>query len=301
MRRVESATAVPDARLSLPKTARRRRRRNRRRVRLPLDGLKRFVFSARWLSLGLLGLCIYALYLVGMNEDFYLTRIPVQGTISISPSEIVDQSGLAGAHVFSADPNRAAARIAEMPGVISATVTLNWPSDVRIQIREDSPVALWLEGRDQFWVTKDGRLIPARSQSPGLMVIDAGGTAAAAKSAPATAEQTDVEADVTDTTTAVAATPETEEPARDFVPPTVLAGALQLRELRPNIDKLFYEPGAGLSYQDGRGWRVYFGSGTNMDQKLVVYETIVEQLLAQGLTPEYISVSNQEKPYYLAQ
>lgn len=294
MRRVESATAVPDARLSLPKTARRRRRRNRRRVRLPLDGLKRFVFSARWLSLGLLGLCIYALYLVGMNEEFYLTRIPVQGTISISPSEIVDQSGLAGAHVFSADPNRAAAQIAEMPGVISATVTLNWPSDVRIQIREDSPVALWLEGRDQFWVTKDGRLIPARSQSLGLMVIDAGGTTAAAKPAPAAA---DAETEDTETT----AVNDTDDPARAFVPPGVLAGALQLRELRPNIDKLFYEPGAGLSYQDGRGWRVYFGSGTNMDQKLVVYETIVEQLLAQGLTPEYISVSNQEKPYYLAQ
>jgi hypothetical protein len=37
-----------------------------------------------------------------------------------------------------------------------------------------------------------------------------------------------------------------------------------------------------------------------MNQKLVIYETIVEDLLARGLTPQYISVSNQEKPYYRA-
>jgi hypothetical protein len=77
-----------------------------------------------------------------------------------------------------------------------------------------------------------------------------------------------------------------------------MQGALQLRELRPNIDQLYYRPSGGLSYQDGRGWRAYFGTGRDMHQKLVVYETIVADLLAKGLTPEYISVSNQEKPFY---
>jgi hypothetical protein len=90
------------------------------------------------------------------------------------------------------------------------------------------------------------------------------------------------------------------EPAADvaFVPSAVLQGALQLRELRPNIDQLYYRPSGGLSYQDGRGWRAYFGTGRDMHQKLVVYETVVADLLGRGLTPEYISVSNQEKPFY---
>ena len=35
----------------------------------------------------------------------------------------------------------------------------------------------------------------------------------------------------------------------------LVRGALHLRELRPNIDQLFFRPGNGLSYQDGRGWR----------------------------------------------
>ncbi len=35
-----------------------------------------------------------------------------------------------------------------------------------------------------------------------------------------------------------------------------------------------------------------------MAQKLMVYERVVEDLLARGLTPEYVSVSNQEQPFY---
>jgi hypothetical protein len=37
-----------------------------------------------------------------------------------------------------------------------------------------------------------------------------------------------------------------------------------------------------------------------MHQKLVVYETLVEELLNRGLRPEYIGVSNQERPFYKA-
>ena len=85
-----------------------------------------------------------------------------------------------------------------------------------------------------------------------------------------------------------------------FVPREVLEGAIQLRELRPTIEKLYYQPHGGLSYQDGRGWRGYFGTGAQMNQKLAVYESVVADLLARGIQPAYISVSNQEKPYYKA-
>ena len=83
-----------------------------------------------------------------------------------------------------------------------------------------------------------------------------------------------------------------------FIPPDVLEGAIQLRELRPTIDKLYYKPAGGLSYEDERGWRGYFGTGVQMNQKLVVYEAVVADLSARGIQPAYISVSNQEKPYY---
>lgn len=266
----------------MPKTARRRRRRNQRNARLPMETFKAVVFSARWISLGLLSFCIFALYLTGMNEEFYLTTLPVEGTISVSASEVVANSGLAGMHIFAADPNAAADSIAKIPGIISAAVTLQWPNMVHIQVQEDSPIAVWIEGSNQYWITENGRLIPARSQTLGLLLIES-------EQPPKLTEELVSETD---------ADP---QPDIAFVPESVMQGALQLRELRPNIEKLFYRPSNGLSYQDGRGWRVFFGSGTDMQQKIVVYETIVDTLLEQGLTPVYVSVSNQEKPYYLAQ
>jgi hypothetical protein len=104
-------------------------------------------------------------------------------------------------------------------------------------------------------------------------------------------------ADETTAETGAATEAQTESEAA-FVPEAVLAGALQLRELRPNIDKLYYKPSDGLGYQDGRGWTAYFGAGRDMHQKLVVYETIVANLLERGARPAYISVANQYKPYY---
>ncbi|MGH2524598.1 MAG: hypothetical protein ACRDH2_18995, partial [Anaerolineales bacterium] len=82
------------------------------------------------------------------------------------------------------------------------------------------------------------------------------------------------------------------------VPVEAIQGALQLRELRPNIELLHYDSQHGLSYQDGRGWRGYFGVGTDMAQKLAVYETLVDNLLSRGVQPAAISVGNLKAPYY---
>lgn len=275
---MQSVLTTSRAPIAVPKTARQRRRRNSRGLRLSIVALKRLLFTSRWISLSVLSLSIYALVLIGSDEHFYLTIIPVEGTISITPGKVVESSGLASIHAFAADPSLAARRIAELPGVISASVTLKWPNQASIQIVEDSPIAVWREGGSQFWITFEGNLIPSSGNAAGLLVIES--------EMPLSSDGEDVAGTV--------------RPSLAFLPEDVLSGALLLRELRPNIDRLYFRPASGLSFQDGRGWRVHFGTGTDMEQKLVVYETMLEDILARELTPAYISVSNQEKPYYLA-
>ena len=254
-------------RIVVPKTAKNRRRRNQRRLKMPTLIIKNILTSARWLSLALLAVSIYALITIGQDTSFFLTNIPVSGNTTISSSEIVASSGLAGTHVFAASPGNAANRIGQLPGVISAKVNLQWPNQVSIIIVEDKPVAVWKQNGKTYWIGESGELVPARNASPHLLLI-----------------QTEI-----DQSSEIEA----------YVPADVLQGALALRELRPNIDQLFYRPGSGLSYQDGRGWRAYFGSGKEMAQKLVVYEKIVEELIERAETPSYISVRNHAKPYYL--
>jgi hypothetical protein len=172
-----------------------------------------------------------------------------------------------------------------------------------IRIREKPPLATWQEGDKSFWIDDDGQLTASRAQTVGLLNI--------VSEAPPASTASDAIREKVDK---IIGKEEADEPVADeneatldektvasraaFVPRDVLAGALQLRELRPNIDKLYYKPSEGLGYQDGRGWTAYFGTGRDMHQKLVVYETIVANLLERGARPAYISVANQYKPYY---
>ena len=315
MRRINTASAVPLPDLSTPearsarKTADKRKRRNsQERIRKPLAWVMGVVLSTRWLSLAVLVACAYALFLIGGDESFYLNYIPVEGATSLDINHVVAESGLAGSHICAADPQEAADRVGQMGGVITATVTLHWPNEVSIILREKPPLATWQEGDEAYWIDEDGGLAPARAQTVGLLNIVSEVTSDSAvvtsDELRVTSEEEEVTSDKTADEEQAAAD---EEQAADgvdaqvaFVPRDVLAGALQLRALRPNIDKLYYRPSGGLSYQDGRGWRAYFGTGQDMHQKLVVYETVVAQLMERGVRPEYISVSNQHKPYYRA-
>lgn len=312
MRRVYSASSAPLPDLSLPKTVKKRKQRNsRQRISRPLTGVKGVVLNSRWISLAIVALAAYALFVIGGDDRFYLNYIPVEGASTIDLNDIVTESGLAGSHIFAADPQEAADRIGEVGGVVTATVTLHWPNDVVIRIREKPPLATWQEGEELFWIDEDGQLTDARAQTVGLLnIISEIPVATDIQSEPFGAT---VELATGDTSMDEAGANEQAdegnadngEPTADeagsmahFVPRDVLIGALQLRELRPNIDKLYYKPSDGLGYQDGRGWTAYFGTGRDMHQKLVVYETIVANLLERGARPAYISVANQYKPYY---
>lgn len=314
MRRIQAASAASLAGLGMTKTAQKRKRRqSAQRITRPLSTARAIVFNARWLSLGIVGLCVYALYLIGADQRFYLNYIPVQGATSLEINDVVAESGLAGRHIFAADPQAAADRIGQMGGVVTATVTLHWPNEVLVSLREKPPLATWEEGSETYWIDEDGNLSLARAETVGLLHIvseepvssdageqGSGGTGETdAEAETASSDEESASSDGNDEETTTGETANGEATANiAFVPRPVLEGAIQLRQLRPNIDKLFYNTSGGLSYQDGRGWRAYFGSGRDMHQKLAVYETVVASLMDRGLRPEYISVSNQYKPYY---
>ena len=124
----------------------------------------------------------------------------------------------------------------------------------------------WDQAGERFWVDADGRLMQMRQESAGRLVI-------------------------------LSQEPEKRQ-IGDRVPPEVLASALLLRQERPNIESLYYDLDNGLSYQDGRHWRAYFGVSLDVAQKLAVYEALVADLQSRGLQPRYVSVINKDKPYY---
>jgi hypothetical protein len=67
----------------------------------------------------------------------------------------------------------------------------------------------------------------------------------------------------------------------------------------PENSSLVYTKLNGLGWSDPRGWQVYFGVNFDgMQEKLVMYQTIVDQLTQKQITPVLISVENINAPYY---
>ncbi len=274
-----SATAVPKL-VTPPRTQERVQRRRRAQAQqnliLPFHWLRLVLFSSRWLSLALLSTAVFGLYMTGQQPTYRISQVPIEGLYAIPAAEVLAHSGLSGQHIFAVDPEAAAERVRQAPGIVAATVEVSWPNQARITVVEDTPVAVVQEGEALLWVNDEGELLPARLDIPELLHIRAEGSLTMGYEAG------------------------TDNKVQGRIPTAVLAGAQQLQTLLPQQTGFRYQPQHGLIYDDPQGWAVYFGTGEDMYQKLAVYQTLLRELQAQGQTPEYISVSNQHQPFYKA-
>jgi cell division septal protein FtsQ len=210
------------------------------------------------------------------NPMFYVMRAEIGGVRYVPAEEIFTQSGIAGFHILWVEPDVVAERIAASPSLSSAQVVVQWPSRVIILVREREPALVWEQGGARYWVDVNGNLMLMRRDLPNLVrVVNEGEAIPFYCPGPACVEGGVVSID-----------------------PAVVLGAQQLKTLRNQIDVLYYDPVRGLSYQDGRGWRGYFGIGTDMDRKLQVYEALVASLEERGVRTTYIDVSNPGAPFY---
>ncbi len=270
---------------SMPPTARWRRfRRDFGVLVRSATNVQAFIASARFYSFLLLVGCLYALYIVGTNQRFYLNNVSIEGVTALAATDILDASGLRGKHIFAIEPMDAAAAIGALPGVISAEVSVNWPHDVQIVVDEDTPVLLWNEGGRDYWVTESGTLVPIFNQTVDLLRVNA--------VVPLTAQEPNLTALPEINTAPVPVT------YLDFVPQEVIAGALELQELYPYITQMEYAPSGGLRFNDERGWLAKYGTGEDLLHKHTIYEEIVNHVQREGIAVEYINVSIVESPVY---
>jgi len=201
------------------------------------------------------------------SPDYFVNSINLAGARYVPGEEIYRASSVASLNTFWVNPEQIQTQVEAVPGVKTARVEVAWPNEVFIEVTENEPVLAWSQGGQTVWVDQDGVIFPARGELAGLLPIVAD-----------------------DATTGLA--------SNTRIPVAVIEGALQLKQLRSNIELLHYDAVNGLSYQDGRNWRGYFGAGPDMEVKLAVYETLIADLLARGIQPTVISVVDKDAPYY---
>jgi cell division septal protein FtsQ len=216
-------------------------------------------------------------YYLFTDDRFIIRSIQIGGLRYVPAEEVFNETGIAGQSILMVDPEAVVERLELMPSLDSAEVVqVEWPAQIVIQVREREPALMWEQDDNRYWVDLNGHLMVVRRDLPNLLrVVNEGEAIPFQCPGPRCAEQDEITID-----------------------PDIVRGAQHLKTLRGNIDVLYYDPVRGLSYLDGRGWRGYFGVGTDMDRKLIIYETLVANLESRGLRPLYIDVSHPDAPYY---
>lgn len=225
-------------------------------------------FVSGLLVIGLSGL----LFVFFATDLFYVRTISVGGAHYLNESEIFRYAEIAEMHIFWIDPEEVRQRLIESSEVIAdAQVVVGWPPNmVKILVEEREPQVIWIQSGVVALVDLHGNVLRYTIEGeelPDLVHVISEGM--------------------------LEGPPGADSP----IPAAAVSGALQLRQLGFQGD-LHYHPVNGLGFQESGGWDVWLGVGTDMPNKLNIYEELRDNLLARGITPVEINVVNPEGAYY---
>jgi len=245
----------------------------------------------RLVSAILLLLCAMALYTLGFSDQFEVQSFQVVGLQRLSYADVEAVLRLEGSQIIEFDPGKAReALIAAFPELASIDIQVGLPAEVIIQVVERQPVMMWDKGDQVYWVDSEGVILPPRGEVQGLMRIESNMTPPLASTNKEPVKGVEG------------------NPTGDS--PTALWGqnmdTLVLKAINDLVfrlspeSNLVYNSIYGLGWQDPRGWEVYIGKNLeNFEQKLTVYESIVDYFEKTGIHPqELVSVEFINAPFY---
>ncbi len=247
-------------------------------IRRPSVNVKPARGSWRLASFFMIVILGTALYLGWTIAYFRVPASTVLGNNRLSRDEINNALGVTGQSIFMVVPEEAETRLRlNYPELASAKVDVYLPNYVFVTVAERQPVIQWQMGEAYTWVDPAGVAFRPRGQAAGPLVTVLG------------------------LATPPAGTADADDPLSPppFIKKELVDAILVLAPSVPAGSTLTYDPTEGLGWKDSRGWNVYFGTNTqDMILKLRVYQSLVDSLVSQGKTPEYINVSFPDAPYY---
>jgi hypothetical protein len=91
------------------------------------------------------------------------------------------------------------------------------------------------------------------------------------------------------------------DPTQAVISQDILQAAVSLHQQADEVGSLIYDPQYGLGFEDDRGWRVYFGIDGDMAMKMLVYQSLAQEIERRGLRVRFVSVEDQTAPYYIVE
>lgn len=252
---------------------------------VPRDQTRQVFISWRWFSAAIVLAMGLTLYVLLTNDAFYVNSIAVGNrgeTRYLSAEEIFERSGLAKIHLFWIDAGEVAARLEQDAQIADAEVVIGWPPNLaQITITERQPALVWIQSGQKVWVDVRGRVMALRQDLPALVqvIVD---------KPTKDIHPTRCEYQGTDRLLGVGT----------CIDQDTVNGVLQFKALYPDVAEMVYDPIKGLGFRDGRNWLLWIGKGTDIQTKMVVYNSIVADATAKNRQPVEISVIDPDRPYY---
>lgn len=240
--------------------------------------IPKLAFGPRWVSAVLMVLCVVGLYVITNDSYFTVSSASVLGNNRVSAEEISHAMGAMGKPAALLSPTEIEYNIlTAFPDIATAHIDINLPADVVVTVTERQPVAAWQQDGQIVWVDAQGYAFPPRGLVEGLVTISAVGTPPGP------------------------ANPDALHPtgAHPFLNAEMAAALLTISPRVPQGSALVYDSRYGLGWSDPRGWQVYFGhTHGDVNTKTQIYQTMVDYLSKQGITPKLISVEYPNAPFY---
>jgi len=252
----------------------------------------------RLLSFLLAGAFSFAIFTAWQSPNYMVSTVHIEGLQRLPENDVLDVLDIYGLHIFTLEPEGVSQLIHQhFPEFRDVQVKLSLPAQVSIHVVERQPMIAWQLKDDLLWVDSDGYLIPARGEVNHMLTIQADGLPSYHL----------IGKEDISTENVIRDKPIFKEYMDDLVffsipkqiDGNLLTAILQLNAWMPDESMLLYQEKRGIGWTDIRGWDVFVGSKLeNINDKMLMYETIVRKLEEQGIQPSIVSVEFLHAPYY---
>lgn len=231
-------------------------------------------FNARWVS-GILTLIfgiMTACY--AFLPQFRFNEINITGMKKISKDEIIYFSGAMGEPIFTVDPaGIRSTLLRHYHDVYDAEVTIGFPAEMTIDLKERVPVVEWDFGGSRFWIDKEGTVLnESNSQETTIHVY--------ADSFPGANDQEDRNIPL-------------------YFSKDVLHTIETMGKNVPADKPLYFTYKNGFGWDTNDGWRIFFGkTDTDMDEKLRMEQSLTAYFHENEIQPVFVSLEFKDAPYY---
>jgi cell division protein FtsQ len=288
---VQRASQRPRLKLNVPL--------NRKGVEMRLPAIPMIRPSWRMLSGSLVLLLGILVIYMTTSTEFTVKSPTLKGFNRISSAEIDGALPLSNERIYTIDPQQAEAALqAAFPELKSVSVDVSFPAKVTIQGVERQPVVTWKYQDMAMWIDNEGVLFPAHGDAQTIMTISSDGAPPMVQSLLKPNLLSDVPLDQVSGQTDAQKKEDAKNNQR-FVDRNVLNSAILLYQQIPANSTVLYDKNHGLGWLDNAGWNVYVGFNLDqLNQKMLIYQKLVEKLKHDGIHPKMISIEYVNAPFY---